>query len=199
MIRYIANNGDDAVTMHEPRPKAYLVLLSDGRVSHSFSLTNEMVELGRDKSNSVVVADQKVSRHHASLNPIDETFILIDRGSANGTYLNGVLISQPIRLKDKDRITLGDTTFLFTVDLPTSDIIDQPGPVSSPIFSPQVSPSSSALPIVGSDNMPVWLLIGCLGLLIVGLLVISAVLLGLYIGRGQIAGALILMGQLGLF
>ncbi len=88
MIRYIAENDDDALTMHELPPKAYLVLLTNGRVSHSFPLRDEDIEIGRDKGNSVVVADQKVSRRHAGLAPIDETFILTYKGGANGTYLN---------------------------------------------------------------------------------------------------------------
>ena len=194
MIRYIAESEDDDLTLNEPRPKAYLVLLTNGRVSHSFPLGNEMVEVGRDKGNSVVVADQKVSRHHVSLNPIDETFILIDRGSANGTYLNGVLISQPIRLKDQDRITVGDTTFLFSIEMPTSDVIDQPDPIPSS-FSPQLPPSSPAFQMAGTDNKPVWLLIGCLGLIIVALLMVLAVILGLYLGRSQVAGVLMLAGM----
>jgi predicted component of type VI protein secretion system len=112
LVRYIAENEDDALTLRESAPKAYLVLVANGRISHSFPLRGE-IQLGRDKSNGVVIADQKVSRHHALLSPLEDTFILNDQGSANGTYLNGVLISQPTRLKDRDKVTLGDTTFIY--------------------------------------------------------------------------------------
>ena len=119
MIRYIAESDEESQTIQEPLPMAYLTLIAGGRMSHSFPLRGE-VQLGREKGNAIVVADQKVSRHHASLTPIDNTFIISDRGSANGTYVNGVLIAQPTRLKDNDRISVGDTTFLFTTSQPNA-------------------------------------------------------------------------------
>jgi pSer/pThr/pTyr-binding forkhead associated (FHA) protein len=198
LIRSIAESDDDALTVYESPPKAYLVLLTNGRVSHSFPLRDEAIEVGRDKDNSVVVADQKVSRHHTSLTPIDDTFIIVDRGSANGTYLNGVLISQPVRLKDKDRITIGDTTFLFAVQIPEAEVLDQPAPVP-PIFSPKLAFSNSPLQAIGLQDKPIWILIGCLGLIIVGLLLALAVLLGLVLGRSQAPEALMLVEQLGMF
>lgn len=188
MVRYIAENEDDALTLREPAPKAYLVLLANERISHSFPLRGE-IQLGRDKTNGVVIADQKVSRHHALLSPMEDSFVLSDQGSANGTYLNGVLISQPVRLKDRDRITLGDTIFIFTFHLPDSDMAGQPALISSklhPQASPQNSPATTAAIIL--NNKPLWMLIGCLGLVVVGLLLTLAMLIGLFIGSNGTAG-----------
>jgi len=192
MIRYIAENDDDALTLHEPSARAYLVLITNGRASHSFPLRDQRVDIGRDKGNSIVVADQKVSRHHATLTPIDDTFILTDKGSANGTYLNGVLISQSIRLKDQDRVSIGDATFLFSTTLPETDaVIDQPGSASASIPAQPVR-SSSIPQMTNLTSKPTWLLVGCLGLIIVGLLIVLATLLGLFIGRSQVAGIMLL-------
>jgi hypothetical protein len=183
LVRYIAENEDDALTLRETTPKAYLVLLANGRVSHSFPLRGE-IQLGRDKSNGVVIADQKVSRHHALLSPAEDTFMLNDQGSANGTYLNGVLISQPTRLKDRDRISVGDTNFIFTFQSPDSGFISQPAILpptpSAPVY-PQNSVSGSPTLL---NNRPLWLLVGCLGLAVVGLLLTLALLVGLFIGSG---------------
>ena len=185
MVRYIADPDEDALTLHEAAPKAYLILLVNGRVSQSFPLRGE-IHLGRDKSNSVVVSDQKVSRHHASLVPVDDAYIITDKGSANGTYLNGVLITQPIRLKDKDRISLGDTSFIFTTSLPDSKAVEQLVS-STPSLSVQI-PSSNP-PSLSSLNTPTsWILVGCLGLIIVGLLLILALVFGLFIGSRQVVG-----------
>ena len=187
MVRYISGNGEDPATIHEPAPKAYLVLLAKGRVSHSFPLHGE-THLGRDRSNNVVVSDQKVSRHHASLTLIDNIFILNDRDSANGTYLNGALITQPIRLKDKDQIKIGDTHFFFSITMPDQDDIDQilvPPSVVTPQPQPQEPPSMIAT--ANPDNKSIWMLVGCLGLIIVGLLLVLAVIVGLFLGRGQLA------------
>jgi len=191
LVRYIAENEDDALTLPDTTPKAYLVLLANGRVSHSFPLHGE-IQLGRDKSNGVVIADQKVSRHHALLSPVEDSFMLNDQGSANGTYLNGVLISQPTRLKDRDRISLGDTNFIFTFQSPDSGFINPPAflsptPPAQPY--PQNPPSSSPILL---NNRPLWLLIGCLGLAVVGLLLTLAMLVGLFIGSNGTAGLVVL-------
>lgn len=186
MIRYIAENDDDELTLHETSARAYLVLLTDGRISHSFPLRDQHIDIGRDKGNSIVVADQKVSRHHVTLTPIDDTFILADKGSANGTYLNGVLVSQAIRLKDQDKITVGDTTFLFSIEMPETDTLyDHHAPAPSRPSAQPAPPTSQATPFL---DKPIWLIIGCMGLVIVGLLIVLAVLLGLFIGQGQTAG-----------
>jgi hypothetical protein len=193
VVRYIAENEEDEPpTIHEPPPAAYLVLLANGRISHSFPLRGE-IQLGRDKNNGVVIADHKVSRHHAYLTPIEDTFILTDQGSANGTYLNGVLISQPTRLKDKDRISLGDTVFIFTAQSPDSNLISQPAlSPARPVLTPSIAPLVAPTPALSFANKPLWMLIGCLGLTIVGLLLALAVLLGLFIGRAGVTGVLLI-------
>lgn len=185
MVRYIADNGDDPSTVHEPAPKAYLVLLVKGRVGQSFPLRGE-IHLGRDRSNNVVVSDQKVSRHHASLTLVDDVFILNDRGSANGTYLNGALITQPIRLNDKDHIKIGDTHFFFTTTPPDPEAINQIV-VSPPNLAPQSPSQDSLFAMPALNYRSIWMLIGCLGLIIVGLLLVLAVIVGLFLGRGQVS------------
>ena len=184
MVRYISDDDNDELTLQEPEVMAYLVLLSNGRVSHSFPLRGE-VNLGRDRKNGIVVSDQKVSRHHARLSPTQETFILQDEGSANGTYLNGVLIKQPTRLKDKDRIGIGDTDFLFT-----NSIVD-PAAVDQPVFfeSKPVAAQGSSSPLaLSAANKNTWLILGCMSLTIIGLLVALAALLGMFVGRSQVGG-----------
>lgn len=184
LVRYIAENDEE--TVFESTPVCRLVLLVDGRESQSFPLRGT-VHVGRDKTNSIVVADKKVSRHHATLSAIDDTFILTDMGSANGTYLNGVLISQPTRLKHRDRITFGDTTFILALgsdeDLQTP--LGEGPPARVAAVFPSVSQSS-----LGLDGVPMWAMLGCLGLIVIALLLVVAVLLGLLIGQSRLVGLL---------
>lgn len=190
MVRYIAESEEDFKTLQEPPAAAYLVLLVGGRPSHAFPLRGE-IRMGRDKDNAVVVADQKVSRHHATLTPIDNTFILTDQGSANGTYLNGVQIAQPTRLKHNDRVTLGDTIFLFTIGQPDLTAPPErpapaaPVPPAVPASPPAAPPANTFLSEI---NAPIWVLVGCMGLVIIALLFVLALLLGLYMGSSQILG-----------
>jgi hypothetical protein len=187
LVRYIANNDEEPQTLLDSPPAAYLVLLAGGQPSHSFPLRGE-VHLGRDKDNAIVVADQKVSRHHAMLRPLDNTFIITDQGSANGTYLNGVQIAQPTRLKHQDRLTLGDTTFLFTIGQPELMTLEpSPPPLVSPL--PPVQPAAAAaLPSPGQNNRLLLGVLSCMALLILFLLLAMALLLGLIMGSSNVLG-----------
>lgn len=179
MVRYIAESEEDFKTIQEPPPTAYLVLLVGGRPSHTLPLRGE-VQLGRDKDNAVVVADQKVSRRHAVLTPIDDTYIITDQGSANGTYLNGVQIAQPTRLKHNDRLTLGDTTFLFSIGQPDLAALERPV-LAAPAPLPQPVAPTPALTL-SPNNTSIWMVIGCMALLILALLFALTLLLGVYVG-----------------
>ena len=60
--------------------------------------------------------DEAVSHRHAKIElDADGNPFLVDVGSTNGTMLNGQLISAntPVRLKDDDRISLGNKTALI--------------------------------------------------------------------------------------
>ena len=187
MVRYITDDEEELRTLRESPPAAYLVLLVQGKAGQSFPLRQE-IELGRERGNTVVVADRKVSRRHARLTPIDDTYILSDLGSANGTYLNGVLIGQPTRLKHNDRFVIGDTIFLYTVTLPDPQDVYTPPPKPLPVPSPLAGNYSPNQFSLKSEKVRFWLVIGCLALVIVALLIVLAMLFGLFIGRSQLLG-----------
>ena len=67
------------------------------------------------KKADVVVDDEKVSGLHARIQLKDDRFLLIDMGSANGTFLNGQEITGTTALKENDEIRLGSTTFVLKV------------------------------------------------------------------------------------
>ncbi len=70
--------------------------------------------LGRSPSNQVVLPDEKVSRRHALIHAQGENeFWLVDLGSSNGTYLNDRRVTQPMRLRDTDRIQISHFRLLF--------------------------------------------------------------------------------------
>lgn len=70
--------------------------------------------IGRSPSNRMVIPDRKVSRRHAVVHRQDvHEFFLVDLGSQNGSYVNGLRVALPERLKDGDRITLGQYDLKF--------------------------------------------------------------------------------------
>lgn len=73
--------------------------------------------IGRSPENHVVVAGEKISRRHALIHCQNETeFWLVDLGSRNGTFRNGVRIKQPTALRNGDTIGVGPTEFRFCLD-----------------------------------------------------------------------------------
>jgi pSer/pThr/pTyr-binding forkhead associated (FHA) protein len=76
----------------------------------------ESVTIGREGSNDLTFASPAVSRDHAALNFRDGRWYLEDRGSFNGTFLNGTRVQPgtPLPLRHADRIGIGSETVLFS-------------------------------------------------------------------------------------
>jgi len=70
--------------------------------------------MGRSGDNDVVVEDLYVSRRHAAiLVHHDNSYMLHDTASKNGTYLNGSRIAGPTALKAGDEIRICNRQFVF--------------------------------------------------------------------------------------
>ncbi|HEY62982.1 MAG TPA: FHA domain-containing protein [Caldilineae bacterium] len=78
-----------------------------------YELSSNVCTVGRSARNDVVLDDPLVSRAHAEIRHTDEGWVLHDRNSTNGTYLNGrrVIRSEPLR--DGDEIRIGQTILTF--------------------------------------------------------------------------------------
>ena len=76
-------------------------------------LAADVVTIGRAVENDLVVTSRRVSREHARLRRQGWRVFLEDRGSTNGTFLNGERIHDPVELRDEDRIGVGDVIFVF--------------------------------------------------------------------------------------
>jgi adenylate cyclase len=71
--------------------------------------------IGRGEGNDLVVRDVRVSRSHALLRPLGRgRYFLLDMGSANGTFLNGRLVTSPVELKHGDAVTIADCALKFS-------------------------------------------------------------------------------------
>ena len=78
-----------------------------------FELGDRAVQLGRSMHNEIRILDTEASRTHASIQRVREQFVITDRNSSNGTYVNSQLIrSKP--LANGDQIQIGRTLLLFT-------------------------------------------------------------------------------------
>src|SRR6202000_2289995 len=77
-----------------------------------FELPDAPALLGRE-SRQIPLSDQTVSRRHAELLPNDGDWILKDRGSSNGSYINGSRVDNRKPLKLGDQIRIGRTLMVF--------------------------------------------------------------------------------------
>ncbi len=97
-------------------PGYWLVMRRGPQLNQLFRLEREVVNIGRDLANDIVLRDPQVSRYHLRLTLREQDYVLADLGSTNGTRLNGQQISGQRPLKDGDIIALGDS-ILFSYDL----------------------------------------------------------------------------------
>ena len=78
--------------------------------------------VGRAPDNQLVVNDIKVSSHHAQIRPDGDGYVIVDLGSSNGTFVNEqrLVPNQSHILSSNDRIRIGDTTFVFEGNAPST-------------------------------------------------------------------------------
>lgn len=76
------------------------------------AITEEVLTIGRLSECEIALDDANVSRRHAQLRRDGELLYLIDLGSTNGTFVNGVPIRHH-RLSDGDVIKIGMTSLTY--------------------------------------------------------------------------------------
>ena len=72
--------------------KASVVGLQGDLAGKRFAIGDAPVTFGRGE-NDIVIADPSVSRLHAEIRQEADGFVIADRGSSNGTWVNGVVIT----------------------------------------------------------------------------------------------------------
>ncbi len=83
---------------------------ADGKQGE-FPLGNK-TSLGRHPNNTLRLVDREVSKEHASIERVGNTFLLRDLNSSNGTFVNGRKVRE-LRLRDGDEIALGNSRLVF--------------------------------------------------------------------------------------
>lgn len=85
-----------------------------GSESVTAALTGAVTRIGRGVSADVHLDHPTVSRRHALVVRREDTLVLLDDRSMNGTWLNGERIGEAV-LSDGDRIQLGAVELSFRV------------------------------------------------------------------------------------
>ena len=93
--------------------KVLLMLQQGPGAGHAYPLDarkQSLYSMGRSEGCNIVVRDRRASRHHCDIRWNGRQWEVVDRGSTNGTLVNGVAVRQPVALGPGDSITVGETT-----------------------------------------------------------------------------------------
>lgn len=109
-----------------------LIVRRGPQPNQSYDLNKDIVTLGRDITNDIVINDPEVSRHHMRLTRGAGGFTVEDLGSTNGTFVNGQRLTGARPLRPGDMVGLGETvTLAYEMTAmgaaPTESGYDQPG------------------------------------------------------------------------
>ena len=90
---------------------AYLVVIAGPSFGEMYKLRVDKTVLGRGDKTDVRIVDDGVSREHAAVQREGGKIVLVDLGSTNGTFCNGVRVPRQ-ELVDGDKISIGAATIL---------------------------------------------------------------------------------------
>jgi hypothetical protein len=96
--------------------QAVLIMGEGTDEEHVFPFAAGVISLGRGRDNTVQVKnDSKVSRYHCKVFQRDTSYFIEDNKSANGTLVDGELITEK-RLLGGEEIIVGETFFRFRIN-----------------------------------------------------------------------------------
>jgi len=82
------------------------LIYSDASGEHSVSLDRDLLNIGRAPDQDLILPDGYVSRRHAVIERNNGGYILVDRNSSHGTFLNGTPTTRAL-LKPGDTVQFG--------------------------------------------------------------------------------------------
>ena len=115
-----------------------LIVRLDEAIVQCYELTTQIVTIGRSADNALPLPHPTVSRHHAEIRLEANTPVIVDLGSANGIFVNGVRMevhaSQPL-LPDTI-VQIGPFTLTYDIQAGTAaDEEDTPDETIRDVFT----------------------------------------------------------------
>lgn len=95
------------------RKFSYILKFTDGPLKgKSMILSQSEYTIGREEDNSIRLSDKLISKHHCVIVRTDDGLFIIDRGSRNGTFLNGFKLQPNTKypLQPNSEIEIGQST-----------------------------------------------------------------------------------------
>lgn len=95
-----------------PAGSAALIVVKGPQVGDVFVLHPTTNSIGRNEDNELMLDDVTVSRNHATIEKVDQAWVLRDLNSLNGTYVNRSRIDE-IKLTGGEELQIGKYRFAF--------------------------------------------------------------------------------------
>jgi len=106
----------------------YVVVRELG-AEQTLPIADPEVLIGRSRQNQVKLVTEQASRQHCKLVRTEKGYRLVDGNSSNGTFVNGVRVSEK-EMVDGDVIGVGQASITFRVGEPTRPVPKLPDPAS---------------------------------------------------------------------
>ncbi|WP_297377019.1 FHA domain-containing protein [uncultured Helcococcus sp.] len=95
----------------------YYLIVRDQNGSSKSYLLEGYTSIGRNLGNDIVLDSDLVSSYHAEIIKSEDSFYLVDKGSLNGTYLNGEYLDTNLELLVGDEIEIGPYVLNLNVEI----------------------------------------------------------------------------------
>ena len=92
-----------------------LIILSEQLRGQRFELTKEIYTCGRVADRDIHINDPTISTHHCDFVKQDDTYMIVDRNSTNGTRVNNIPVTEQV-LQNTDILQVGGIEILFDCD-----------------------------------------------------------------------------------
>jgi signal transduction histidine kinase/pSer/pThr/pTyr-binding forkhead associated (FHA) protein len=96
-----------------------LIVIKGTDEGKQFELAQDVVELGREVGSRIRLHDTEVSRRHAELRRDGDGWRLVDKNSANGSFVNGQQVRDAV-LQSGDQIQIGQSVLVYSSGRPSS-------------------------------------------------------------------------------
>lgn len=92
-----------------------LEVLTGNFAGKTFHIKAQNATIGRQEDNDIVIKEDNISRKHAKIIYANGEFYIEDLNSSNGTYINGVKITNPVKINNYDTFKFGSCEGRFLI------------------------------------------------------------------------------------
>ncbi len=89
--------------------------------------------IGRQEGSTIRIEDTRVSRQHATVAIQEDSLVIRDLGSHNGTFVNDQRITGTVRLNNGDKVRIGRSNFVVRLEVSPAAGVEEPVQPIAPV------------------------------------------------------------------